>query len=254
METTSSNKGVGKGRLIAFRVLAVLSALVNIIFTIPGFLITWFDHGKDSIHHVHLATGIGFGLFLGVGLLLSAWKPEKYISLFQCGIAVAAAGLIEIASSDFLSGFALVYIVAIAILVALHPARDEVLKPRTPDLRMAVLPVLSFIPAVAYGLTQSKLQKNGVAVDPHVELHHYSGIAWTTIGASLAGLGAAMRTRGYRLSAWFVGVAWVSLGAVSLRYPKYPSALESVWAWAALACGVAFVLIAEAVSRTEPAG
>jgi hypothetical protein len=240
------------GRRRAFRVLAVLVGLITVVFTLPEAALTWFDDGPDSIHHVHMVSNLGLGLVLGVGLLLIAWSWSRYVAVMQAVIAVTIAGLAAgLVAGDIVGGGSLIALVIVAILVVLYPGRSEVLRFRAPDSRIAIVPAVSLIPGIAYALTQARLQRDGVSADPHVDLHHYSGMAAAVIGIALAGLAASMRASGWRLVAWFAAAGWVGLGVVSLVFPGYPSALDAAWAWAAIAAAAAFVAIVEVVARSS---
>jgi hypothetical protein len=240
------------GRQRAFRIMASLVGLITVAFTLPGAALTWFDDGPDAIHHVHMVSNLGLGLVLGVGLLLIAWSSSRYVAVMQAAIAVTIAGLAAgIVAGDIVGGGSLIAVVIVAMLVDLHPGRGEVLRFRAPDLRVAIVPAVSLIPGIAYSLTQARLQRDGVSADPHVQMHHFSGMAAAAIGLGFAGLAASMRASGWRLVAWFVAAGWAGLGAVSLVFPGYPSALDAAWAWAAIAAAAAFLAIAEAVARSS---
>ena len=244
---------VSKGRLIAFRVIAVLWGLITLVFTLPGAVFTWFDRSADSIHHIHLVAGLGFGLLGGVALLLSAWKPDAQVSAFQAALAMAVAAIVAgLLGGDFVAGGAVIQVVVVAVLLTLHSDRAAVLRVRAPDPRLALIPALSLIPAVAYAITQARLQRNGIDTDPHVEMHHYSGMAWVAVGLGLCGIVAAMRSTGWRFPLWAAGVAIAALGFASLAFPDYPSVFATAWAWAAIAGGLAMIAIGEWVRRREP--
>lgn len=240
-----------RGRLIAFRVIAAIGGVLVAVLSIPLGLIGLFDSGPDSIHRIHFVGGaLGFGLLTGVTLVLCAWRPDRWIAAFQVALAATVAGLVVGAlSGDLVSGGYLIVGIVVAVLIALHPHRSEVFRVRNPILPIAVLSALALIPSIAYALTWSRLQRNGVAADPHVEFHHYSGVAALGIGFSLAGLAVAARATGWRAMAWFVGFSWTAFGVASLGYPDYVSAFPTAWAWTAIVMGIGLVGIAEVRAR-----
>jgi uncharacterized membrane protein (DUF441 family) len=85
--------------------------------------------------------------------------------------------------------------------------------------------------------------------DPHWEFHHYSGMAAAALALPICGLAASLRESGRRLGAWLVGVSAVLIGAGSLALADYAGAFDALWAWLALAWGVAVVVLAEAGTR-----
>lgn len=133
-----------------------------------------------------------------------------------------------------------------------QPLRADVLSVRAPSAPLAVLLSLSLIPAVAYLLTWSEVQRTAAVGDPHAKLHHYSGMAVTGIGFALAGIAVAARGSGWPIVAWFVGFSWAAMGVASLAWPDHVSAFDSAWAWASVAFGVAFVAVAEWQARSAP--
>ena len=243
-----------RGRTIAFRVIAAIAGLAAAAFSIPFALLAPFDTGPDQIHRIHyIAGGLGFGLLTGVPLLLSAWRPDRWIAAFHLAIASSVAVLVGgLLSGDLVAGGYVYQVVVAAVLIALHPYRGEVLSVRSPSVPLAVLSILALIPAVAYLLTWSEMQRTAAVGDPHAELHHYSSMAITGIGFALAGIAVAARGSGWRIVAWFVGFSWTAMGVASLAWPDHVSAFDTPWAWASIAFGVAFVAVAEWQARWAP--
>jgi hypothetical protein len=256
METTTriERSPVSRGRTIAFRVIAGLSGLLAAAFSFPFAALAPFETGPDQIHRIHyIAGGLGFGLLTGVPLLLCAWRPDRWIAAFHVAMASSVAVLVGGLLSGDLAGAGYLYqVVGSVVLVALHPFRGDVLSVRAPSLPLAVLSALALIPAVAYLLTWSEVQRTAPTADPHAELHHYSGMAVTGIGFALAGLAVAARGSGWRIVAWLVGFSWAAMGVASLAWPDHVSAFDSAWAWASIAFGVAFVAVAEWQARSAP--
>lgn len=198
-----------------------------------------------------MIAALGFGLLTGVPLLLCAWRPDRWIAAFHVAMASSVAVLIAgLLSGDIVPGGYLYQVVLVAVLAALHPLRADVLRVRAPSVPLAVLSILALIPAVAYLLTWSEVQRNAPVGDPHAELHHYSGMAVTGIGFALAGIAVAARGSGWRVVVWFVGFSWAAMGVASLAWPDYVSAFDSAWAWASVAFAAAFVAVAEWQARS----
>lgn len=233
------------GRRLAFRIVASVLGVFTLAFTVP-FAATSFTDDTAAIHRLHNLAGVfGFGVMLGGSLLLCAWRPWS-IGAFWVAIASGLAGSVAgVLSGDFLSGAWFSAPVAIAILFALHPARRAVLRIDGVDLPTLVLGILALVPAVAFALTQAELQRNGVEADPHVEFHHYSGMAFYALGVPLSGLAASLRVTGRRLGARIAGASGAGLGLASLLLSDHVGAFDALWAWLALAWGVAMVALAE---------
>ncbi|HJY31398.1 MAG TPA: hypothetical protein VJ573_00735 [Actinomycetota bacterium] len=229
----------------AFRIVAAVLGVSTIALTLP-FAITSFTDDAESIHRLHFLAGVfASGLLLGVSLLVCARRPESigpFWVAVATGIASTIAGLI---SGDFISGLWFIAPISLVILIALHPERSSFLHIHGIEVATAFLGLVALVPAVAFALTQAELQRNGVVSNPHVELHHYSGMASYALSLPLAAFAAALLVPGRRIAGWIVGVTGAALGAASLLLSDYPGAFETAWAWLTLAWGVALVVLAQ---------
>lgn len=226
----------------AFRIVAGVLGVAAIGLNLP-FAITSFIDDAESIHRLHFLAGVvASGLLLGGSLLVCAWRPE-WIGAFWVAVATGVASTIAgLISGDFISGGWFTAPISLAILIALHPARSSLLRIDGVDVATAFLGLVALVPAVASALTQAELQRNGITSDPHVELHHYSGMASYALSLPLAALAAALRLPGRRIAVWIVGVTGAGLGLASLLLSDYVGAFDPLWAWLALAWGVVFVV------------
>lgn len=253
MQEAPAKQG-SRGMLIAFRVIAAVGGLAVLVLSLPFTVISFIDE-KESIHRIHNVVGLlTFGVFVGLAVLVSAWRPERQIAAFQAALAATLAGLV----GGILSGDVAIYlplVVPVVILAILHPARRRVFKESPPIWSLIALAILSVVPAVIYALAQTKLQREGVEANPHVEFDHYSGMAAAAFAITLVSFVGACRTSGRRFVGWAVGIAAAGWGAVSLALRDYEGALESPWNWLALAWGVAFLVVGELEERRrQPAG
>jgi len=229
----------------AFRIVAGVLGVAVIGLNLP-FSITSFIDDAQSMHRLHFLAGVfASGLLLGGSLLVCAWRPESigpfWVAL-ATGVASTIAGLI---SGDFISGSWFTAPISLVILIALHPARSSLLRIDGIEVATVFLGLVALVPAVAFALTQAELQRNGFVSDPHVEFHHYSGMAAYALTLPLAAFAASLRVPGRRIAVWIVGVAGAGLGLASLLLSDYPGAFETVWAWLTLAWGVALVAVAQ---------
>jgi hypothetical protein len=229
----------------AFRIVAGILGVATIGLTLP-FAVGTFFSDADQIHRLHGVAGVfASGLLLGGSLLVCARKPESigpFWVAVATGVASTIAGLI---SGDFISGIWFIAPISLVTLIALHPERGSLFAIGGVDAGAAALAALALVPAVAYALTQSELQRNGSPLDPHVEFHHYSGMASYALSLPLAALAAALRLPGRRIAVWIVGVTAAGLGLASLLLSDYVGAFDPVWAWLALVWGVAFVAVGQ---------
>jgi hypothetical protein len=229
----------------AFRIVAAVLGIVAIGFSLP-FAVGALLGEADRIHRLHFVAGtLGLGVLLGVSLLACARRPED-LGPFWVAVASGVATTIGgIAAGDFVSGGYVTSPILLIVLFALHPERRSLFAIGGVDPAAAAMAALALVPAVAYALTQSELQRNGSSLDPHVEFHHYSGMATYALSLPLAALAAALRLPGRRIAVWIVGVTGAGLGLASLLLSDYVGAFDPVWAWLALAWGIAFVAVGQ---------
>jgi hypothetical protein len=229
----------------AFRIVAAVLGVSTIGLTLP-FAITSFTDDAESIHRLHFLAGVfASGLLLGGSLLVCARRPESIGPFWVAGATGIASTIAGLISGDFISGLWFIAPISLVILISLHPERSSLLHIHGIEIATAFLGLVALVPAVAFALTQAELQRNGVVSNPHVELHHYSGMASYALSLPLAAFAAALLVPGRRIAGWIVGVTGAALGAASLLLSDYPGAFETAWAWLTLAWGVALVVLAQ---------
>ena len=138
----------------------------------------------------------------------------------------------------------------VAVLVALHPARHEMLRAGSgvsPTLML--IAGLSAIPLVGYALDQASKQRTAFA-DPHTVLEHWTGMTALAIALPLVAILAALRTTGWRVPSWSAGGAAVVLGLASVLFPDQVSSFGTVGGGAAMVAGVLFISLAEREIRS----
>jgi hypothetical protein len=238
----------------AFRIVAGVLGVATIGLTMPV-AVGAFLGDADRIHRLHFIAGsLGSGVLLGVSLVACALDPDDLAPFWVAvatGVATTIAGII---SGDFISGIYFTAPIVLLVLFALHPRRRSLLAIDGVDTATAALAVVAVVPSVAFALTQAELQRNGVASDPHVEFHHYSGMASYALSLPLAAVAAALRLPGRRIAGWIVGVTGAGLGLASLVLSDYPGAFEPAWSWLTLAWGLAIIAVAQLGGRRETLG
>ncbi len=230
-------QGRGKARLIVFRVVAVIGGVLH---ALPiAFLAISALSAKERIHVVHNTAGLA--MFTGVvalGWILAAVSPDRMIAPFQAAaLAAAALAVASLVSADIQGGS---ITVAIAVLlVALHPARSLLFRMGRTAPAPLVLAALAALPAVVFALSNASLQRNGMPMDPHIEMHHWTGMVafalTLLVVAVVAGLGGPNR----RIVAMAGGFSAAFFGVMSLLYSGYPGAVSAPWAIGCIVWGAA---------------
>lgn len=254
MAEEAVSAGAGRGRLIAFRVVSAIGAVLGL----SGLLFVYqsFADAAEKVHRVHnLAQFWVLVAFLTISLLLGMKDPRSAVSPFRLllalSLAMISAGLIGGDLVD--SGYLIIPVIA-AILLALHPARTEVWRCVKGSIAILLLGVLALIPAFFYALNQGDLQKTPpLGMEEHAEFHHFSGMALVMISFGLAAIATAFPGSGRRLAVWLTGLPAILLGATDLAFEGYVGSLNAMWAWVLILGGAVFILVGEMVVRREGA-
>jgi hypothetical protein len=240
------------GRAIAFRIVAALLALAVLGPSVPFAVSSLVSSDPvEQSHRVHTIGGV-FGLgVLGVLMLMVAMRPES-VNAFHAAFVVSIAWAVSgIASGDFVSGLWFTAPLGAVILMILHPRRSEVFRfSGRPSIPMLAVSLMALLPAGAYALTMAELQR-GPTVDPHVELHHWSGMAASVLTLVGAGMAAGLRTPGWPMTAWVAVVATILFGATSIAFPDHAGALEVPWGWLAIAVALIYLGFAMLAARED---
>lgn len=241
---------------LAFRIVAGVFGVFTLATSVPFAIISFVDDEQD-IHLIHNLSGAAvYGVLLGVGLIALAAGPESNAAMFQ-GLALAALGALigGLLAGDLIEGLWFIVALVILVLFLLYPARAAFLRVGSVRPVLLVLVAAAAIPLIAYALTQASLQANGSDLDPHVEAHHYGGQAAGSLMLLLFAVAPALGAAGWRLAAWLAGISMAIIALGSLAYGDHVSALDTSWAWLALAWAVAYVGVAEiAARRRRPVG
>lgn len=246
--------GASPGRTLAFRIVSAVLGFAVVGLTLP-FAIGSFVGEDTALHRMHNTnTLIGFGGLIGVLLVVCAWRPLEQLAAFRVAVAASFAGVVTgLISADLVAGGWIYGLVAAAVTWVLHPARGAVFRLGGMHLPQVFLSLLAFVPGIAWALTQSKLQRNGLpAVDEHAEFHHYSGMAAAGLTLPLVWLVASFDAPGRRFAVWFVGGCTVALGIASLALQDYAGSFDPLWSWLTIAGGIVYIAVSE-VTEQSPA-
>jgi hypothetical protein len=245
------------GRRIAFGILAFLfgAGALGGLFGI-GLVIGWFDNDSAGIHRVH---DIGFGILYGILVaapFFAMVRPRWVRPSLLWQIVGAAAGIVlgAVIATDptYLIG-AGALVVAVAILVAVHPDRTRLLQGRANfSVPMTVTAAAGAVPLVWFALTAARLQRTGSPLDPHVKMEHWTTMSAMAFALVLVAFLAAARLSGYRFTAWCAGIGVSVYGIASMVFHRFPgSAIPYAgsegmgWGFVALFGGLAFIALAE---------
>jgi hypothetical protein len=210
------------------------------LFTVAGI----FPESQE-IHAFHNSVVGALLLVISAPAAIAAARaPERSTGPLTHLAAVGVAGLVTMAVSLTIDPFTLPFVLLVGVLWILRADRDRPFPPDRPSPLLLVLALASAVPLVTYALGQAELQRTDGS-SQHAEFYHWVETSFYAGAVLLLGLLAAMRPAAYRLSAWAAGVALAILGVASLALPDRASALDTAWAWAALAGGVLFMAAAE---------
>lgn len=275
----------GLARRASFYVLLSLFLLLYVPLTpLPYAVLGWFldDIGGIS-HKVHETSfGVVFALS-AAGLIAQYREPQRRLGqMYQAALPVWAVVAALVVISGFVDAITMTFLIVPCALVALHPGRAALLRPRPSWSRpLVILTIAAAVPLGYFAVDQFRFEATAAAIAGEVvaglpddaspddftsairraagsperrqaALHYQHWSAIGAFGLSVAALAAvaAARPPGWRLPAWSAAVAVANHALVSLAFPEDASAFPAAWAAAAIAWAAAFVIIAERVARS----
>jgi hypothetical protein len=227
-------------RLTAMRVIAWLLTATGVGFGL--FTIVFGIVGPDQeIHAVHNAIVASLLIVLTAPPMVAvARAPERAIRPLVILAVLAVAGLAAMALALTPDPFILPVLVLIGVLWWLAPAREGAVPPGRPSLVMLAFVLAGTVLLLPYAIDNAGLQRTDHTSD-HAAFYHWVESSFTAAGIVLVGLLAALRPRAFRMATWCAGLSLATLGAASVLFAGYASALASPGSWAALAGGLAFI-------------
>lgn len=247
-----STPSTSRRRLVAFRVVGWLLGISTILSFVPYIVIALAsDDPVEESHRFHLIGGFaGIGL-IGVFAIVFVMRPA-WLAAWHVLVAQALAWLVGgLMGGDLISGFWITALVGLVLLGALHPDPRSLLRlPGHPSIPLLTYALLGTIPAWIYAVTYAELQ-HGPATDPHVELHHWSGMAVAALAIAGAGLATSLRGAGWLVGAAATATAAVAFGLSGLVFSDLPGAPDAGWSWLAVAAGIGFWLLARVEAGRE---
>lgn len=241
----------GRGRRIAFTVLAAIAAFLTLVLTIgslgmivggerpDGIPVTADDRLAFLVHVPWLALGwcAAFVAMLGE----AARRPAAFQQVVAMLVGLYLGGLVLARESDpiFYVGFGVV----VLLLGLLHPARRAVWRTGSEGISPVLVPfaLLMAAPCTLYAIQLFDRSRELGLDGPFL-----NGIGLTALSVPLLGLVAALRAPGWRLPLWVTGGTLALLvGAGAAADPAAPAAPSAGWAIAGLVAAVAFVGLGE---------
>ena len=160
-ETTAgrtSGKRPGRVRRIAFVVVLVLFALMHLLLSpMPFAILGWFLEETAVSHRVHeTAFGLVFVLSF-VALLTQLRRPDrKPAAMYMVAIPIWLLALAVLVVDRDADPVVFAFIIFPALLIALHPARSQILRPQTRMSQpMMGLVLVAAVPLIVFAVGQT---------------------------------------------------------------------------------------------------
>lgn len=248
---------VSRTRRIAFTVLAALLAVFTgvVMGGLLAIVGTFTATGEEVIHQVHaMHWGTFMGVLTAVPLAWLAVRPT--VAAAQQAAIVIASFVVASAAGALFDPALVIFPVLVGLLLFLHPDRGRLFRSGDGfNTHLGVLAAAVTMPSLWYAWGELQTHLAAPLSDPHrgpPEAHYVGGAALLIAIVGIAWL-VALRTSGWRLPAWLVGIAMVLNGGVSMWLPDWVSSFGRLWGAAALVWGVAFIVVAEGAARREAA-
>jgi len=230
---------------------AALSLAFGIgFFGLTVLVIGWFEKPfgvstpVSELNHGALA-----GIIITIGILTQLRSPERRIA----GVQQAVLGGLAFLITALIGGRqeplqeSLIFLAALALLVILHPAREEFFKRGPgPTASLAAVAIVGAVPASIYAGFMLVQAREFIGPPHHAD--RFAEMAATAIATVAVGLLASLRTPGWRISAWSAGAAAIVVGMASVVFPDAPGAVGRIWGTLAAGAGVVFILLASVSS------
>jgi hypothetical protein len=242
---------VSRGRL-AFRLVGWIFGVLTIGYSLVLVLLSIASSDlSDTIHRFHYLAGLAGGGLIGVFSIVlvmrSGWTSAFHVLVAQA-IAWTIGGLM---GGDFLTGFYVSGPIGVIVLLLLHPDPRSLLRlPGRPSIALMIYAVIATMPAWIYAVTEAELQR-GPAADPHVQMHHWSGVAVAALSIAGAGIATSLRGRGWEFASAATSIAAILFGVAGLVFADYAGVPPNGWSWLAVAAGIGFWLLTRVEAARE---
>jgi hypothetical protein len=241
MQARTTSRGSLAFRIVGWLV-GVLTLGYSVFFTLTSILS---DDVADRIHRFHNLAGLAGGGLIGLFAIVFVVRPE-WIAVFHALVGETLAWVFAgLMGGDLFSGAYFVAVIGLVLLAALHPDRRALFRlPGRPSVALLAYGLIVTVPAWIYAVSMAELQ-HGPASDPHVEFHHWSGVAAAALGIAAAAIAASLRGSGWTMVAAIAAAAAVVFGVGGLVFSQEAGAPATGWSWVAIAAGIGFWLLAQ---------
>jgi hypothetical protein len=246
---TTAPARIPRHRRLAFNAwIGVVSATLGIgLFGLSALVLGWFEADDGSFIPVtDLGHGVLVGILMTVGLLVQLRAPERKIAAAQ-QVTLAALALLLSAplaadGQNVVPG--LLALVAMGVVVALHPARREFfMRGIGFSPAVAAVAVLAAGPLIGYALSMAA-EARELSGPPH-HIQRLATMAAMALAVVLVSILASFQTRGWRISAWSAGAALMVFGLASIVFPTYRGSAGAGWGALAIGAGILLLVVAE---------
>lgn len=215
----------------------------------------WFQAEELGIHQLHELVIAATLWSVLIGILAQLHRPEHKVgALQQSALVLLAIFLGRALGGDFTPPL-VIFLTLIAIAGVLHPARDDLLRPRasgvTPWTIGLVLVAAAAVPLLLFASEQIMLQRIGGG--EHAVLGHWGTVAGLAVAILALGTLASLRPTGWWIPAWSAGGLAAVYGLASVLFPAQASSAGMTWGLLAILWGVTFVGTAELTQDQEAA-
>jgi hypothetical protein len=237
---------------LAFRIVGWVFGVLTIGYSLVLVLLSIVSSDlSDTIHRFHYLAGLAGGGLIGVFSIALVVRPD-WTAAFHVLVAQAAAWTIGgLMGGDVVTGFYVTGPIGVIVLLALHHNPRSLLRlPGRPSIALMIYAVIATMPAWIYAVTEAELQ-HGPASDPHVQMHHWSGVAVAALSIAGAGIATSLRGLGWEFASAATSIAAILFGVAGLALAGYAGAPPSGWSWLAIAAGIGFWLLARVEAARE---
>jgi hypothetical protein len=219
-----------------------------------------FLQGPEFHQSFHLETGWGlFFLFMvaaplvAVAVAGSSAAPALPQQLLLAAVAVVVGAALSASPRHLLVAIGLA--ATVGLLAPMCGGLRAVLTPpRGWHWGPGVLVLAAAVPWLAYAVAAADSARAGFRVDKTWGLDHWPMQAALAIALGLVAALAATLSAGSLVAAWCVGVCSAWFGVASWIYPDLDAGLGRIWGVAALAWGVAFVVVSHLSAGRQALG
>lgn len=263
---TVETGGLSKVRRSWFSALSAFFAVLAgvLLFGWIGLFLGWFSNEDGGIHRIHNVggSGVGTGLFIATPLLILAWRRSEIALLQMVAVTALAYAVASVMASDgpYLLFLPIVLLPVVVLLAVGRSWREFVRAGEGFAVATFVVSVVSAIFWLTYAVEMARLQQIGPPSDPHVEMHHWTGMAGMAIAIVLLGLLASLRTRGWRVVVWLTAAGSAVYGLSSMVFATlpgtsvpYPGGEGAGWGALAILGGAVLAAASEIDRRRWPA-